>query len=173
MIKLALIVAKAQNNVIGRNNKLPWYLPQDLKYFKQVTMGKPIIMGRKTFESIGKPLPGRKNIVISRQKTLALPEGVDLAASITEALDLAESECLINNQNEAMLIGGAEIYRAALEQNLVERIYLTQVNADVEGDAYFAEIDIDEWQESYREDFKAEGPNPYDYSFIVLDKKVV
>lgn len=173
MIDLALIVAKAENNVIGRNNKLPWYLPQDLKYFKQVTMGKPIIMGRKTFESIGKPLAGRKNIVISRQTRLHLPAEVALVSSIQEALQVAHADEVNSQQNEAMLIGGAEIYRLALEQNLVKRLYLTQVHAQVEGDAYFPELDMQQWQEVSRQDFKAADSNPYAYSFIVLEKHAV
>lgn len=171
MIKLSVIVAKSQNGVIGLNNQMPWHIPQDLKYFKQVTMDKPIVMGRKTFDSIGRPLPGRKNIVVSRQSNLELPPEVALAGSIQQALGIAQAECIVNNQDEAMLIGGAEIYRTALEQNYVQRIYLTQIHAEIHGDTFFTEIQPDKWQEVSREDCKAEGSNPYDYSFIVLDKK--
>ena len=167
-MKLSMIVAAAQNRVIGRDNALPWYLPNDLKYFKQTTLGKPIIMGRKTYESIGKPLPGRTNIVITRQ-TDYLPEGVKVVHSVAEARDLAESVCLIDGQEEAMIMGGAEIYTLALPD--ADRLYLTEVHADVDGDAYFPEYDKTEWQEISREDFSAEGPNPYNYSFVVYDKK--
>lgn len=167
-MKLSMIVATAQNRVIGRDNALPWYLPNDLKYFKQTTLGKPVIMGRKTYESIGKPLPGRTNIVITRQ-TDYLPEGVKVVHSVAEARDLAESVCLIDGQEEAMIMGGAEIYTLALPD--ADRLYLTEVHADVDGDAYFPEYDKTEWQEISREDCSAEGPNPYNYSFVVYDKK--
>lgn len=167
-MKLSLIVAMAQNRVIGRNNNLPWYLPQDLKYFKAVTMGKPIIMGRKTYDSIGKPLPGRPNIVITRN-TDWQAEGVSVVHSLEQALELGESLVEINGGDELMLIGGAQLYTTALPQT--DRLYLTQVHAEVEGDAYFPEFDLGQWQEIGREDFAADGPNPYDYSFLVLDKK--
>jgi dihydrofolate reductase len=167
-VKLSMIVAAAQNRVIGRDNALPWYLPNDLKYFKQTTLGKPIIMGRKTYESIGKPLPGRTNIVITRQ-TDYQPDGVKVVHSVAEARDLAESVCLIDGQEEAMVMGGAEIYTLALPD--ADRLYLTEVHADVDGDAYFPEYDKTEWQEISREDFSAEGSNPYNYSFVVYDKK--
>ena len=143
-MKLSMIVATAQNRVIGRDNALPWYLPNDLKYFKQTTLGKPVIMGRKTYESIGKPLPGRTNIVITRQ-TDYLPEGVKVVHSVAEARDLAESVCLIDGQEEAMIMGGAEIYTLALPD--ADRLYLTEVHADVDGDAYFPEYDKTEWQD--------------------------
>lgn len=167
-MKLSMIVAAAQNRVIGRDNALPWYLPNDLKYFKQTTLGKPIIMGRKTYESIGKPLPGRTNIVITRQRDYQ-PEGVKVVHSVAEARDLAESVCLIDGQSEAMIMGGAEIYALALPD--ADRLYLTEVHADVEGDAYFPEYDKTAWQEVSRDNFEAEGPNPYNYSFVVYDRK--
>ena len=170
-MKLALIVALANNRTIGIDNKLPWYLPNDLKYFKQVTMGKTIIMGRKTYESIGKPLPGRINIVITRQADYLPPNGNDsvkVVASLTAAQQLAQDIALINGHNEALIIGGAEIYSQALP--LVERMYLTEVHADVEGDAFFPQYDKAQWQAVAREDFMAEGPNPYDYSFVVYER---
>lgn len=166
-MKLALIVAVAQNRVIGRDNKLPWYLPNDLKYFKQTTLGKPVIMGRKTYESIGKPLPGRTNIVITRQ-TDYRPEGVKVVGTVEDAIKVAESVCLIDGQDEAMVMGGAEIYGLTLPH--CERLYLTEVHADVEGDAWFPEYEKSEWKEVTREDFKAEGPNPFDYSFVVYER---
>ena len=166
-MKVSLIVAQAQNRVIGRNNALPWYLPNDLKYFKKVTLGKPIIMGRKTYESIGRPLPGRPNIVISRQQDYA-PEGISVVPNLEEAISLAESLVEINGGDEVMVIGGAQIYALALPQ--ADRLYITQVHAEVEGDAHFPEFNLEQWQELGREDFSAQEPNPYDYSFIVYER---
>lgn len=166
-MKLAIIVAQATNRVIGVNNKLPWHLPEDLRYFKQVTMGKPIIMGRNTFESIGRPLPGRTNIVISRNPDYA-PPNVKVVASLDAAIELAESICVIDGALEAMVIGGAQIYEQALQK--ADRLYLTEVDAEIDGDAWFPEFNRTDWQEVGRESFLAEGPNPYNYSFIVLDK---
>jgi len=167
-MKISMIVAMAENQVIGRDNKLPWYLPNDLKYFKQVTMGKPILMGRKTYESIGKPLPGRTNIVMTRSADWSA-EGVKVVHSIAEALKLATAIAEIDGQEELMVIGGDQIYRAALAQS--DRLYLTEVHAQVEGDAEFPSIDRADWVEISREKFAAQGPNPYDYSFVVLDKR--
>lgn len=169
-MKLALIWAMSQNRTIGRNNALPWYLPEDLKYFKRVTMGKPIIMGRKTWDSIGRPLPGRTNIVITRDKNFTL-DSVRVVHSLDAAIKIAESVCLIDGAEEVIVIGGAEIYRLALEK--ADRLYMTQVHADVDGDACFPEFDLAQWQELAREDYSASGSNPYDYSFIVLEKSVV
>jgi dihydrofolate reductase len=166
-MRLALIWAMSQNRVIGRNNALPWYLPEDLKYFKQITMGKPIIMGRKTWESIGRPLPGRTNIVITRDPSFAA-EGVKVVHSLDEAIRMAEKICLINGSDEAVVMGGAEIYALALPR--ADRLYMTQVHAEVHGDAFFPEFDLDSWEELGREDFKASGANPYDYSFVVLER---
>ena len=149
------------------NNNLPWHLPEDLRYFKQVTMGKPIIMGRKTFESIGRPLPGRTNIVVSRDPAYQ-PDNVRVVNSLDAARDLAESVCMIDGCSEAMVIGGAQIYEQALP--LADRLYLTQVHAEVVGDAWFPEFHPGDWAEIGREDFSAEGHNPYDYSFIVLKR---
>lgn len=166
-MKLSIIVAQAQNRVIGINNNLPWHLPEDLRYFKQVTMGKPIIMGRKTFDSIGRPLPGRTNIVITRDGSYQ-PEGVKVVNSLEGARELAESICTIDGCDEAMVIGGAQIYEQAL--SLADRLYLTQVHADVNGDAWFPEFHPGDWMEMGRDDFAASGHNPYDYSFIVLQR---
>ena len=168
MMKVSLIVAMAQNGVIGRNNKLPWHLPEDLRYFKQTTMGKPIIMGRKTYDSIGRPLPGRTNIVVSRQTDLSYPEGVRLVSSVEEAITLAESICLIDGSDEVMVIGGEQIYALAVES--ADRLYLTRVHADVDGDAYFSCYNPEQWQETASELHKASENNPYDYSFCVLER---
>lgn len=166
-MKKSLIVAVAQNDVIGRDNKLPWYLPNDLKYFKQVTMGKPILMGRKTFESIGKPLPGRTNIVLTRDPSWQA-EGVKVVHTLADAYAMGESIGEIEGSNELMIIGGDQIYQLSLPD--ADRLYLTEVHAEVEGDAFFPSINREEWRELGREDYQAEGPNPYDYSFVVLER---
>ena len=145
-MKLSLIVATAHNNVIGRNNELPWHLPQDLKYFKSVTLSKPIIMGRKTFESIGKPLPGRTNIVVTRQKNWNFA-GVLVAKSVEEALEIGQQFRAEQNSltDEIMVIGGAEIYRHALA--IADRVYLTKIDAKVDGgDAFFPELSPAQWK---------------------------
>ncbi len=172
-IDIALIVACAQNGVIGRNNKLPWHLPNDLQYFKSVTLGKPIIMGRKTYESIGRPLPGRTNIVVSGSwvvdqdmETL----GIKLAKDLDQALIIAEGVALIDGVAEIMIIGGAQLYAQVM--SICQRIYLTEVHADVEGDSFFNLPDKENvWREVSRENFTASGANPYDYSFCVLEKQ--
>lgn len=166
-MKVALIAAFAQNLVVGINNSLPWHLPEDLKYFKRTTSGKAIIMGRKTYESIGRPLPNRTNIVISRNPDFSA-EGVVIVASIEEAIKHAESVNTINGVDEVMIIGGAAIYQASLP--MADRLYLTHVHANVEGDAYFPKVDFDQWKEVAREDFNKDESNPYDYSFSVYDK---
>ena len=165
---LSLIVARAANGCIGRDNKLPWYLPNDLKYFKRVTLGKPIIMGRKTWESLKGPLPGRTNIVITRQANY-VADGAKVVTSLDDAIRMAENVALIDGVDEAVVIGGAEIYAQALEK--VARLYVTEVHADVDGDAFFPAYAQDVWQESGREDFSAEPPNQYDYSFVVYERR--
>ena len=147
-MELSLIVARAANGCIGRDNKLPWYLPGDLKYFKRMTLGKPIIMGRKTWESLKGPLPGRCNIVITRQ-TGYEAEGARVVATLEEAIQLAESVALIDGVEDAVVIGGAEIYALALPK--ISRMYVTEVHADVEGDAFFPPFDPAQWQQTARE----------------------
>lgn len=166
-MRIAMIWAMANNGVIGRQNKLPWHLPNDLKYFKRLTSGKTVIMGRKTYESIGRPLPNRINIVITRAKDFHA-EGIKVVNSLPAALELAAAETLISGAEEVIVIGGAEIYKLCLP--LAERLYVTLVHADVDGDARFPEWDRQAYQEIGREDFSADGPNPYDYSFVVFDK---
>ncbi|MDO3723076.1 dihydrofolate reductase [Marinobacter sp. chi1] len=168
-MRKALIVAMSQNRVIGRNNKLPWYLPGDLRYFKQATMGKPIIMGRKTWDSIGRPLPGRMNLIITRQDDWPAPAGTVRVASLEEALLKAGAQAQLDGVDEVMIIGGGQIYAEALPQ--VDRMYITQVHADVEGDAFFPEVNWDGWEEIGREDFSASDNNPYDYSFVVYQRR--
>lgn len=166
-MKLALIAAMAQNRVVGVDNKLPWHLPEDLKYFKRITTGKAVIMGRKTYESIGRPLPNRTNIVITRSAEFSAP-GIEVVNSLDAAIELAENVSLINAVDEVMVIGGAQIYEAALPQ--ADRLYLTHVHANVEGDAYFPDVDMGRWKELGREDYDASETNPYNYSFVVYDK---
>ncbi len=160
---LSLIAAVAENGVIGRNNKLPWHLSEDLKYFKRTTLGKPVVMGRLTWESIGRPLPGRTNIVVSRQTDLAIA-GVQVVPDLATAMSLGD----IGDAAEVVVIGGGQIYAMAMPW--VTRMYLTEVHADVTGDAYFPLWDKSSWRESGRENFKAVEPNPYDYSFAVYER---
>ena len=164
-MRVSLIVAVAEHGVIGQGNALPWRLPEDLKRFKALTMGKPIIMGRKTFDSIGKPLPGRTNIVVTRQAGLQLP-GCTVVASLVEAISAA-SAIRENMTDEIMIIGGAEIYRQALA--LAQRIYLTRVHAAIAGDARFV-IDESQWREIAREDYAADERHAHAYSFVVMER---
>jgi dihydrofolate reductase len=167
-MKLAIIVAVANNGVIGLNNQLPWHLPQDLKYFKAQTLGKPIIMGRKTYESIGRPLPGRINIVVTRSREWLAPEGVQVAHSFSEACLVAERAIAAseNNIGEAMVIGGSEMYLAALEQAC--RIYLTRIEADIEGDAFFEDLSAEKW----RLDSAVQGEigATYPHKFLIYER---
>ena len=141
-IKLALIAAMARNRVIGRDNAMPWHLPEDLSYFKATTLGKPIVMGRKTFDSLGRPLPGRTNIVVSRQPDLTL-EGAQVFASIDAALSAARQQAQADGVDEVMLIGGDNLYRQTLER--ADRIYLTRIESEPEGDAWFPAFDEQAW----------------------------
>lgn len=167
MLRLSVIVAAADNGVIGRNNALPWHLPEDLRYFRRVTMGKPVVMGRRTFESIGRPLPGRTNIVITRNREFSAA-GVRVVSSLDEALELAADIAMIDGVDELVVIGGAEIYRAAIPR--ADRLYVTEVHAQVEGDAHLPAIDWSRWQERERERHQADGANPYNYSFVTYER---
>lgn len=159
--RIALIAAQAENHVIGLDNQMPWHLPEDLQYFKKVTLGKPVIMGRKTFESIGRPLPGRTNIVITRQSNWS-SEGVSVASSLDAALELAEKE----SPDELMVIGGAQIYAEALPS--AQRIYLTQIHKVIDGDAWFPALE-DDWRQVSRQDGHSEKQN-LGYSFLTFDR---
>jgi dihydrofolate reductase len=162
-LRVSLIVAVAENGVIGRDGDLPWRLSSDLRYFKSVTMGKPIIMGRKTFQSIGRPLPGRPNFVVSRNPEFNA-DGITVFSSLGAAIGQArESGC-----KEVMIIGGAGIYEEGL--SVADRIYLTQVHADVPGDVTFPVLDPTKWTGTSRER-KAAGKNDdHEHSFVVLDR---
>ncbi|KAA9332644.1 dihydrofolate reductase [Adhaeribacter soli] len=157
---IALIVAMAENNVIGKNNQLIWHLPADLKHFKNLTTSHPIIMGRKTYESIGKPLPNRTNIIVTRQQDFKA-EGCLVAHSFSDALMLAQQL-----DSDIFVIGGAEIYKQALF--LADTIYLTEVHHEFEGDTIFPEIDPLLWVETDRQEHQADEKNPYDYAFVTL-----
>ena len=151
---LSLVAAMARNRVIGRENRLPWRLPGDLKRFRRLTMGAPVVMGRKTYESIGRPLPGRRNIVVTRQRGLSWP-GCATAHSLADALALS------GDAAETFVIGGAELYRDALP--LADRLYLTLIDADWEGDVHFPEVDFSAWRECAREPGAADSEFSYDF----------
>ena len=162
---IALIVAVAENGVIGRDGKLPWRIPEDMKWFKARTEGRPLIMGRKTWESFPKrPLPGRTNIVITRDASYKAEGGV-VVTSLAAALDVAYGE----EPEEIMVIGGAEIYRAALP--LARRIYLTSVHGEIAGDTHFPVLDRADWNETIVGVYPSSETRPIGYSFIILDKK--
>ena len=157
---LTIVVATAPDNAIGKNNQLLWRMPADLKHFKEITTGHTVIMGRKTYDSVGKPLPNRRNIVITRQQ-IEIP-GCEVVNALNEAIGLCEDE------SEVFIIGGAEIYRQAMLQ--VSRIQLTIVHHNFDADTYFPEIDKGEWRETHRQDLTADDKNPYNYSFITLQR---
>ncbi len=151
LIQVSMVAAVAENNVIGAENDMPWRLSTDLKRFKALTLGKPVIMGRKTFESIGKPLPGRLNIVISRQTGLSI-DGVVLVANLDAALELAKREAFKKGENEIMITGGGEIYKQAM--SFADKLYITHVHAKPSGDTLFPEIDAHSWRVTYEEETK-------------------
>lgn len=166
-LPLSLIAALAENRVIGIDNTMPWHLPGDFKYFKATTLGKPIIMGRKTWDSLGRPLPGRLNIVVSRQAGLVL-EGAEVYPSLQAAIERAEAWAQANGAQELMLIGGAQLYALGLEQ--ADRLYLTRVAARPEGDAFFPEYDQSQWQLASTIDNPAVGEAPA-YAFEVWNRR--
>jgi dihydrofolate reductase len=167
-MKLALICAMASNRVIGNKNSLPWRLSDDLQYFKRVTMGACIIMGRKTWESIGRPLPGRTNIVLTSNREFSA-EGATVVFSLEEAIEVAEKVSLKTEVDEAFVIGGAAIYQAALP--FAQRFHLTRVHASVKGDTSLLGFDESDWVEEFREDFAKSQTNEFDFSICVLRKK--
>ena len=158
---ISLICATSQNGVIGLNNRLPWRLPADMKRFKSLTMGHHVLMGRKTYESIGKPLSGRTNIVITRQPNYQAKDCL-VAASLEAAISLCQDEA------EIFVIGGATIYQQALE--IAHRIYLTIIHEQFEGDTFLFDIDKAIWRETSREDFEPDEKNKFRYSFLTLEK---
>ena len=166
--RIVLVAAVAENGVIGREGGMPWRLPGDLRYFKKTTLGKPVIMGRRTFESIGKPLPGRPNIVLTRDASFRA-NGVQIADGLDKGLSLAEQEAARLGADEIAVIGGGEIYAQALAR--AARIYLTEVHAAAEGTARFPALDRGIWREVSR-DGPHQGPaDTYSYSFVVLERR--
>jgi dihydrofolate reductase len=163
MKKISLIVAMDKNNLIGSNNGLPWHLPADLAFFKRTTMGKPIVMGRKTFESIGKPLPGRRNIVVTRDPDFSAA-GCDVVNSIDAAIALCRDD------EEIMLIGGASLYQQSLE--LATNMYITRIDHEFEGDTWFPEYQKSEWKVENRENFEADHSNPHAYSLTKFVREI-
>ena len=162
-MKISMIAAMTDERVIGIENRLPWKLPNDMKWFRQHTLGKPIIMGRKTFESFGsKPLPDRTNIIITRDESYQAKDSV-VVHSIEEALQAA------GDVGEVMIIGGASFYEQMLPR--ADRLYLTFVHKKIVGDAWFPEIDFSQWQEVERIDNEVDEKNPYTHSFVILDRK--
>nr|WP_232106316.1 dihydrofolate reductase [Pseudomonas mendocina] len=166
-LPLSLIAALARNRVIGRDNQLPWHLPADLKHFKAMTLGKPIIMGRKTWDSLGRPLPGRLNIVVSRQPGLAL-EGAEVFATLEAAIERADAWARAEDAEELMLIGGAQLYELGLAQ--ADRLYLTRVGLEPDGDAFFPEIDESAWRMASSVEHPASAETPF-YAFEVWERR--
>lgn len=158
-----MIVATANNRIIGKDNEMPWHLPADLKYFKQTTLNKPVIMGRKTYESIGKALPNRRNIVISRDATYSLQDA-DVVNSIEQAIDL------VSKEDEVMIIGGGTIYQYCLP--FAERLYVTHIDLEVDGDTQFPAYDTEnQWQLISEQHFDADEKNPHNYCFSIYERQ--
>ncbi|PIP65707.1 hypothetical protein COU77_00420 [Candidatus Peregrinibacteria bacterium CG10_big_fil_rev_8_21_14_0_10_49_16] len=165
-MKVSLIAAASENNVIGKSGHLPWDLPDDRKYFRDATKGKPVIMGRKTYESLPeniRPMPDRRNIVITRDKARSLL-GCDTVSSLEEALLIAEQD----DPDEVFVIGGGDIYHLALP--IADRIYLTRVHADIDGDTYFPEVDGNEWKEVMREEHGKDEKHEYAFTYLMYDR---
>ena len=160
-MKISIIVAASANNVIGVDGQLPWRLPEDLRHFKAITMGKPMIMGRATFDSIGKALPGRQSIVLTRQDDFSA-EGCDVVATVDDALNAA------GNAEEVMIVGGGEIYRQFLPR--ADRIYLTRVQAEIDGDTTFPELDMSEWNVVAVEEYPAGDEREFGFEIETLDR---
>lgn len=158
---ISMIAAMAKDRVIGKDNQMPWHLPADFAWFKRCTLGKPVVMGRKTYESIGRPLPGRQNIVISRDANLAI-EGVTTVTSIEQALEAA------GEVDEVMIIGGGAIYKACLPQ--ADKLYVTYIDAQIEGDTQFPHWG-DMFEETHSENYVADEKNAYDMKFVILERQ--
>jgi len=159
---ISFVAAMGRNKAIGKDNSLPWKLPADMKHFKDLTKGKPVIMGRKTYESIGKPLPNRKNIILTRDKNYKSKQCI-VVHSVEEALSAAGSS------EEAMVIGGSQVYHKFLPRT--NKMYLTIIGADFEGDAYFPDYDKRDWKETHCEKHNADEENKFSYTFLTLERK--
>ncbi len=163
-----MIVALGRNRVIGIDNVMPWHIPADLKYFKATTMGKPVVMGRKTLQSIGRPLPGRPNIVVTRDQEFSV-EGATIAADLDNALAIAETKAAEIDAEEIMIIGGGQIYEQLISR--VTRLYLTEIDMEPEGHAYFPDFHaVAEWDEVWREHHPKEGDQPA-FDFVTLERR--
>jgi dihydrofolate reductase len=160
---VTIIAAIGENNALGKDNDLIWHLPEDLKRFKRTTSGHHILMGRKTFESIGKPLPNRTSVIITRNKKY-IQEGCIVVNSIEKAIEVSKVD------NQIFIIGGAQIYNEAMKENLADRLDITLVHQPFEADVFFPEINLKIWKEISREDFKADEKNKYDFSFVSYEK---
>lgn len=160
---LSIIVATDKNGLIGNGSQIPWHLPADFSYFKEKTLGHPVIMGRKTYDSIGRPLPGRENIIVTREDIKI--GGVKVAHSIDEAIEISKD---LKGGDEIFIIGGAGIYSQTIE--LVDRIYITYVDGEFEGDIFFPKIDEDKWKEVSRTDREKDEKNSHNMSFVLLEK---
>jgi dihydrofolate reductase len=162
-MRISLIAAMAKNRTIGQGGGMPWHLPEDLAYFKKTTLGKPVLMGRKTYSSIGRPLPGRLNIVITRDDTLSI-DGVQVTTGLQAAIEIAQKQ----DVEEIMVIGGGQIYAEALE--LADRVYLTEIQADIDGDTVFPDLPKSQWREVSRENAKNENLDLPKLRFVILDR---
>ncbi len=165
--RLSILVAMARNRVIGQNNTLPWHLPADLRHFKSLTMGKTIVMGRKTYQSIGRPLPGRANIIITRQTGYEVPGGV-VVNSIEDALKVCRETSAHDSEN--FIIGGEKLYRQTIA--ICQRMYITEIQRDFEGDTFFPEFNPDDWEETQRDKHFSDSNNSMEYHFVILDRKL-
>ena len=168
MTILSMIVATADNNIIGRDNDMPWHLPADLAYFKKITLGKPIIMGRKTFESIGRPLPGRRNIVISRDVNYQA-QGIDSVTSVAQALALVNGSDGSEGVDEIMVIGGGAIYAHCLPK--ADRLYVTHIKATIDGDTQFPHYDDGSWQKISSDVRESDEKNAHQLDYCVYERK--
>ncbi len=159
-MKISMIAAMASNRMIGKDNDMPWHLPADFSWFKRCTMGKPVVMGRKTYESIGRPLPGRRNIVVSRDLSLKI-DGVEIVNSIDQAKRLADGA------EELMIIGGGAIYTEFL--SIADRLYITHIDAVIDGDTQFPDWG-EQWEQTHQEFFRKDEKNAYDLEFLILER---
>jgi len=161
-MKVSIVVAMDDNRVIGADGRLPWHLSADLRHFKSITMGKPIIMGRRTHESIGRSLPGRENVVITRNRNYRAQD-----CTVLQGLECVYAR--FSNVHEIMIMGGGELYKQTLDR--ADRIYLTEVHTECDGDTRFPDFVREQWREVEREDYRADEKNEFDYSFVILDRK--
>ncbi len=167
MQHLSLIWAMSRNRLIGRGGSLPWRLPRDLSFFARTTMGKPVILGRKTFETLKSPLAGRTNIVLTRDRQYRA-EGVQIAEDMESAISIAEAQCVVDGQNEIIVAGGADVYEAALP--IATRLYLTLVDAQIDGDTFFPQIQIEDWRKIAVENFEADSEHSHSFSITMYER---